>query len=160
MAMQIGELASRFGLNPKTIRYYEEIGLLPRPQRTTAGYRRYDEATVSRLGFILRAKLLGLSLEDIRDVLAIHERGERPCDRVVTLIDTERARIDHRIEELEGLRAELTALRGRWSDEAMPHPEAACLCPIIEEQTAVAARPTEERSPEPARRRGRATAAH
>ena len=62
--MQIGDLAKHFDLNPKTIRYYEEIGLLPDPARTESGYRQYDGQAVSRLGFIQRAKLLGLSLEN------------------------------------------------------------------------------------------------
>jgi len=53
--MQIGTLAKRFNLNPKTIRYYEAIGLLPAPARTTSGYRHYNEAAAARLGFVQRA---------------------------------------------------------------------------------------------------------
>jgi DNA-binding transcriptional MerR regulator len=131
--MHIGELAKRFGLNPKTIRYYETIGLLPGPSRTASGYRRYDEAAASLVEFIQRAKRLGLSLQEIRGVLAIRERGEQPCEHVLALVDAELTRIDQRIVELMSFRAELKALRGRWTDEAPRLADASCLCPIIED---------------------------
>ena len=144
--MLIGELAKRFSLNPKTIRYYEEIGLLPRPKRTASGYRQYDENVVAHLAFIQRAKLLGLSLEEVREILAISQRGEQPCEQVLELIDAELARVDHRLAELTRLRAELATLREEWSEEALRRPGAACLCPIIEEQTAVTMRPLFDRT--------------
>jgi DNA-binding transcriptional MerR regulator len=68
--MHIGELAEHFGLNPKTIRCYEEIGLLPRVERSESGYRLYDERDARRLGIIRRAKTLGLSLDAFRTELA------------------------------------------------------------------------------------------
>jgi DNA-binding transcriptional MerR regulator len=139
--MKIGELAKRFNLNPKTIRYYEDIGLLPRPNRTASGYRRYDETTASQLEFISRAKLLGLSLADIREVLAIHDRGEVPCDHVLATIDSELTRLNQRIHELQCLQAQLSTLRKQWSDEAKRRIQTTCLCPIVEEQTTVLIRP-------------------
>lgn len=157
--MQIGDVAKHFDLNPKTIRYYEGIGLLPEPVRTESGYRQYDDEAVSRLGFIQRAKLLGLSLENIRDILAVHEHGEQPCEQVLSLIDAEIAGIEMRIRELKAFRTDLTALRVRWSDEATRHGEEACLCPIIEEQSEVADHPALDLPLAPAKRRGRATAA-
>ena len=75
-AMRIGALARHFGINAKTIRYYEAIGLLPGARRTESGYRVYGTADVERLGFILRAKVLGLSLEEIRGVLSVPADGE------------------------------------------------------------------------------------
>jgi MerR family copper efflux transcriptional regulator len=157
-AMQIGELAKQSGLNPKTIRYYEDIGLLPRPSRTASGYRRYDETAISQLEFIQRAKLLGFSLDEIREVFAIHERGETPCDRVLASIDAELAHLDERIRELQRLRDQLKTLRGQWSDEARHRADMTCLCPIIEEQTAVAARPKVSRTLDVRRRTSRFTA--
>jgi DNA-binding transcriptional MerR regulator len=143
--MQIGAFAKRFNLNPKTIRYYEAIDLLPAPARTASGYRHYDEAAAARLGFIQRAKLLGLSLDDVRDILAIRERGEQPCARVLALVDAELALLDQRIQELTALRADLTALRRQWAAEPNPAASAACLCPLIEEQTTVNVHPVPER---------------
>lgn len=138
--MQIGELAHRVSLSSKTIRYYEAVGLLPNPQRTSVGYRQYDETAVMRLAFIQRAKLIGLSLTDIRELLAIHERGGQLCARVLALIDDELNDIDRRIEALHALRVDLAALRAEWSDVARRQTESAIVCPIIEDQTTVRAR--------------------
>ena len=140
--MQIGELASRVGLNPKTIRYYEAIGLLPPAARTESGYRRYDEHDAHRLAFIQRAKVLGLRLEDIRDLLALSAGGDQPCPHVLALIDAKIADVERRIAELQAFRSELTQLRADWSDRRIPSGDAAeptAICPIIQEQTAVAA---------------------
>src|SRR3546814_457103 len=80
--MRIGELAARLAINTKTIRYYEGIGLLPPPDRTASGYRAYDEDDVERLTFIKTAQRLGITLDEIREILAFRERGERPCEYV------------------------------------------------------------------------------
>ena len=138
--MQIGTLAKRFNLNPKTIRFYEQIGLLPAPARTASGYRHYNEAAAARLGLVQRAKVLGLSLDDVRDILAIRDRGERPCERVLGLVDAELVQLDQRIQELTALRADLVALRQQWPTSPTAAAADACLCPIIEEQTMVDAR--------------------
>lgn len=141
IAIRIGELAKQFGLNPKTIRYYEAIGLLPLPTRTAAGYRQYGEDAVRLVGFIQRAKLLGLSLAEIRAILFAQEGGEQPCNHVLTLIDAQVARIERRITALQQFRTDLGALRATWSDAATRGGERGSLCPIIEEQTAVDERP-------------------
>lgn len=111
--MRIGELAARLGLNTRTIRYYESIALLPEPERTASGYRTYDEADVERLAFIKSAQRLGLALDEIREVLALRERGETPCGYVRGLIQKEVADIDRRLDELRRLRQELVALDER-----------------------------------------------
>ena len=67
--MRIGELAQRAGVSAQTVRYYERIGILPGPDRTSSGYRRYAEEDAARLAFITRAKLLGMTLEEIGDIL-------------------------------------------------------------------------------------------
>ena len=74
--MRIGELAGRLGVNPKTIRYYESIGLLPDPGRTPSGYRVYDEDAVDRLRFIRTAQRLGVTLDEVKEILGFRERGE------------------------------------------------------------------------------------
>ncbi len=116
--MRIGELGERLGVNTKTIRYYESIGLVPEPERTSSGYRIYSEADVERLVFIKSAQRLGLALDEVREILALRERGEAPCDYVRGLISQEVADIDHRLEELQGLREELVALERRAQDTA------------------------------------------
>jgi MerR family Zn(II)-responsive transcriptional regulator of zntA len=136
--MRIGELAARFDLNPKTIRYYEEIGLLPQADRSASGYRRYDERDVERLGFIRRAKALGLSLDEIRAILVARTEGELPCSQVLSLIEKKIAEIDQRIQALQTFRTELATLRANWVDEHRnPRHVPAPICPIIERQAEV-----------------------
>lgn len=108
--MRIGELAGRLAINPKTIRYYEGIGLLPDPERTPSGYRLYDEDDVERLTFIKTAQRLGITLDEIREILTFRERGDRPCDYVRAVLRREVAEIDQRLAELGALRDELVAL--------------------------------------------------
>ena len=105
--MRIGELARAAGLNPRTLRYYERIGLLPPAGRTDAGYRRYTAGDARRLAFIRRAQGLGLSLAAIAEILAVRDGGAAPCGRVRALGEVRVAEIDRRIAELRALREEL-----------------------------------------------------
>lgn len=129
--MRIGQLADRLGVNPKTIRYYEDIGLLESPARTSAGYRVYGEDHVELLTFVKAAQRLGLRLDEIRKILDFRERGERPCGYVRDVLRREVAEINERIAELQRLRAELTAL-DRLADE-LPEPDEprSDPCPLI-----------------------------
>ncbi len=109
--MRIGALADRLGLNPRTIRYYEQIGLIPAAARTSAGYRDYDEVDRERLDFVRRSRRLGFSLEEITEILALRERGRAPCDYVRGRLDVRLVQIDQRMSELRALETELVALR-------------------------------------------------
>jgi DNA-binding transcriptional MerR regulator len=109
--VQIGELAAEFHLNPKTLRYYESIGLLHTPTRTPSGYRQYEEADRTRLHFILQAKAVGFRLEDIAEVLQVRDQGEVPCPHVRRLLDTKLAEVDRQLQALTQVRSELLALR-------------------------------------------------
>ena len=126
--MLIGELAQRSGVHAKTIRYYESVGLLPAPARTRSGYRDYDEMTVDRLAFIRAAQATGLTLGEIRGIVALRDRGETPCGHVLDLIVTRQADIDRRIAELDRMRAELHKLttRARRLDPADCDPRRIC----------------------------------
>lgn len=127
--MRIGELADRVGVNPKTVRYYEGIGLLPLAERQPSGYRDYDDHDVDRLRFIRTAQRLGLSLAEISEILAFRERAERPCDYVLEVLDRQVADLDRRIAEMVELRRELTALKA----QADSHPSnESCYCAVIE----------------------------
>lgn len=127
--MRIGALADQLGLNPKTIRYYEGIGLLPEPRRTAAGYRDYDKSTAELLTFIKTAQRLGITLEAIREIVALRDRGEQPCTYVREVLRREVADIDERIAELARLREQLVAL----DEEAEGLPEdGAVRCRLIE----------------------------
>lgn len=116
--MRIGEVAERSGVNPTTIRYYEDIGLVPEPERTASGYRDYEDAAVARLSFIRAAQSIGLSLGEIKEVLALRERGDTPCAHVVAVIEQHAVELAERIAALEQMRRELVEL----AEQARRHP--------------------------------------
>lgn len=112
----ISEVCAQTGLSPRTVRYYEEIGLLPGVRRRAAGRRVYGPDELSRLDFIHRLKGLGLCLAEIRDlnaVYAIAGSTSAMLDRLRDLLDLHVKDVDRRIEELEGLRTELVRYRAR-----------------------------------------------
>jgi DNA-binding transcriptional MerR regulator len=111
--MRIGELASLSGLSTKTIRFYEQVGLLPAPPRTVGGYRDYPAAAATRLAFVRAAQAAGCSLAEIRSVLNVRDSGQAPCAHVSLLIDQRLAEINQRLVELRGIRATLRDLARR-----------------------------------------------
>ena len=128
-SLRIGELASELGLNPKTLRYYEMIGLLPLPHRSAAGYRLYGAAHRERLRFIAKAKALGFTLQEIAEILALRDTGAEPCAHVRSLVDVKLEAVAAQLRLLEDLRGELEVLHG----EAQ-HTTCSCtpICSIIE----------------------------
>jgi DNA-binding transcriptional MerR regulator len=126
--MQIGEVAQQVGLATSAIRFYEDKGLLPEPERTESGYRDYDPGVVDRIRFIRAGQAVGLTLRELNEVLQIRDRGESPCRHVTELLDARIQEVDQRIEELRGLRRDLTALRRTASglDPADCPPESVC----------------------------------
>jgi DNA-binding transcriptional MerR regulator len=126
--MRIGELAERSGVSTKTIRYYEDIGLVPPAPRLASGYRDYDPSMLDRLAFIRSAQAVGLSLGEIRGIVALRDDGQTPCGHVLDLLRTRSAELDRRIAELRGLRGELNLLvaRAEALDPADCDPERIC----------------------------------
>lgn len=108
--MTIGQLARKLGINPRTLRYYERIGLLIPSARTAAGYRIYSELDAERLAFIRRAQRLGWSLDEIASIIAVRESGSPPCRHVRALAEAKAREIAARIAELETLRQEMGQL--------------------------------------------------
>ena len=107
---QIGEVSALAEIPEKTIRYYEEIGLLPPAQRSPNGYRTYDEADVERLRFIRRARALDFALDEIAEILAFRERNEPPCSYVMDLMHEQIDKVEERIRNLQQVRDELKGL--------------------------------------------------
>jgi MerR family transcriptional regulator, copper efflux regulator len=108
--MRIGEVAAQSGVSAKTIRYYEDIGVLPPPERSPSGYRNYGSAVLDRLAFVRGAQAVGLSLGEIRGIVALRDKGETPCVHVLDLLRGRAAELDHRIAELRTLRGDLNRL--------------------------------------------------
>ena len=109
--MRIGQLAAQTGYSVRTIRFYEQCGILPTPERLPSGYRSYDQDAVTRLRFVRAAQALGLSLAEIAEVLRIRDHQGPPCSYVAELLDTHIGALDRRIDELTALRDELRARR-------------------------------------------------
>lgn len=130
--MKIGEIAEVTGLTVKSIRYYELLRLLPEAPRTESGYRLYGQEAVQRLLFIKKAKRMGLSLDEIRDILALHENQQAPCVHVMALMDRKVAEVDGIIEGLRSFRQDLTTLREESAKQLENLPEGSAICSIIE----------------------------
>ena len=131
--MKIGALAKTTGLTTKTIRYYELHRLLEDPERTESGYRMYGEGDVERLEFVKKAKRIGLSLEEIREILVIHEQTQSPCVHVLALLDRKLENVDDVIKDLEDFRRELMRLRVESQVRLEQLPADARICGIIEQ---------------------------
>jgi DNA-binding transcriptional MerR regulator len=108
--MKIQALAQITGISAKTIRYYEEIGLLPDPARSQNNYRQYDQRDVERLRLVAGARRLDLSLEEIREIIALRDRREAPCRVLLERLDRKADEIAERVRELKRLERELREL--------------------------------------------------
>ncbi|WP_409197404.1 MerR family DNA-binding protein [Jannaschia sp. M317] len=123
-ALSIGAAAARAGLPPKTIRFYEEVGLIA-PARGANGYRAFSPRQVHELAFLGRARALGFGLEDCRALLALWRDEGRESAEVKALARTHLAQIDARIADLQDMRATLAHLVETCAGDARPD------CPIL-----------------------------
>lgn len=103
--MRIGEAAAAAGMTTKTLRFYEDRGLLPPAERASNGYRDYAGETITRLKFIRRGRAAGLTLAQISDILSIRDHGSAPCTHVRDLLAGQLDALDAQIAELTALRA-------------------------------------------------------
>ncbi|PWK91990.1 MerR family transcriptional regulator [Fulvimonas soli] len=108
--MRISELARAAGCHLETVRYYERIGLLPRPLRSGAGYRSYGPRDVERLRFIVRSRALGFGLDEIRGLLRLAAAGDLPCGEADELARTHLAQVEAKRRELDAMAAELRGM--------------------------------------------------
>ena len=125
-AIQIGELSRRTGCNIETIRYYEKTGLLPDPPRTDAGYRVYSAAHATRLRFILRARELGFSMEDIRGLMGLGDGAAPTCAEVKERTERHLADVRARIADLRRIESVLATTASRCSGADVPD------CPVLD----------------------------
>ena len=132
--MQIQELARRTGVSTTTIRYYESIGLLPRPERRANGYREYNEADMDRVRLVAGARNLDLSFDDIREILALRDRREAPCRVLLDQLERKAAEIGQRIVQLQRLEKELRQLRALGLTFPMDDVDGKhCVCHLVSE---------------------------
>jgi MerR family copper efflux transcriptional regulator len=129
----IGKVAKQVGVNPKTIRYYEGINLLPKTKREHNSYRVYSQDTIRRLNFIKKAQSLGFTLREIKEILALCDRGLKPCCHVQDLLRQRLIDLEQKIAELTILRRELKKLEHEWERmRPIEDDKGKGICPQIE----------------------------
>lgn len=110
----IGQLARTGGVKADTVRFYERTGLLAKPERTFAGYRVYDPATVNQLRFIKQAQALGFTLEEIRRILRLRGHGRETCQCVIRMAEASLSEVETKLRELQAFRDGLAENLARW----------------------------------------------
>lgn len=125
----IGQVTAKSGVSIRTIRYYESIGLL-QSSRTEGGFRQFTADVLTRLSFIKRAQKLGLSLEEIGEILQVYDGGKPACDRLKEKLEDKISDIDHQIEQMLTLRSELRGLLCGWQSLSIKPEDT--ICPLIE----------------------------
>ena len=108
--LQVGEVSRKLGLNPQTLYFYERIGLIPAPHRTESGYRLFSQEDVDRLSFITHSKAMGLSLDEIKEILTVEEGNDLACQAVHDCLLRKAKAIEDTIQQLQTLRDRLLPL--------------------------------------------------
>ena len=121
-----GALSKRSGCNIETIRYYEKIGLLPPPERSEGGHRRYGDMDQRRLRFILRGRELGFSIDEIRSLMSMANTDNRTCGEVHALTMTHLDSVREKLRDLARLELTLSGIAAQCSSDAVPD------CPVID----------------------------
>jgi Cu(I)-responsive transcriptional regulator len=124
--MNIGEAAQASGVSAKMVRHYESVGLLPPAQRTEAGYRQYTANDVHTLRFIRQSRVLGFSIEQIRELLGLWQNRRRPSRQVKALALAHIEELDRKLEEIQAMKATLAHLAHCCHGDDRPD------CPILE----------------------------
>jgi DNA-binding transcriptional MerR regulator len=146
--LTIGRLGARAAVEPKTLRYYDRVGLVRPAARTPAGYRVYREDAVERLSFIRRAKALRISLADIRRILAVRDEGAAPCQHVLALVRQNLTTVEAQITQLAHLRTDLRRFQRLLKDKVPADAKTADECPcyaLIKEFEGVSQQPARRR---------------
>lgn len=129
---QVGEVSRRLDLNPQTLYFYERVGLIPPPQRTEAGYRLFSQQDMERLIFIVRAKSLGLSLDEIKDILALKDGRSLTCKVVYERLNQKVQDIEEKVRQLQSLQNELVPLLEQCHTN-FNHPDPTHQCVALEQ---------------------------
>lgn len=126
--LRIGEVAKRAGVSVDTLRYYEKMRLLPRPARSSGGFRLFSSEHVEQVLFIKQAQELGFSLEEIRGLLATG--GAEECRKVRDLLERKLSELDDRLKAMKSFRRVLTRHLAECETELQRHGDSAC-CPVV-----------------------------
>jgi len=130
--MRVSELANNIAISPDTVRYYTRIGLLHPRKNVTNGYREYNQRDASRLNFILCARRLGFSIEDVKHILEVSDHNETPCPVARNLIEQRLRETETQYEQLTMLRSRMQAAVELWKDLPDKNPTGDMICHLIE----------------------------
>lgn len=126
LTLGIGALSQRTGCNIETIRYYEKIGLMKSPDRTSGGHRVFDQEQVKRLSFIMRGRQLGFSIDEIRTLLGLVDGGNLSCTEVKSITEDHMQDVQQKIADLKKIEGVLAKMVSQCSGTEVPE------CPIID----------------------------
>ena len=121
-----GQIAKMTGVNLETVRYYENIALMPEPPRTAGGHRSYDRTLLKRLSFIRRCRELGFSIDELRNLLELVDGGDYSCAEILHNTGAHLERIKGKIRDLKKMEQTLNRISDKCSGDDVPN------CPIIE----------------------------
>ena len=128
---KIGELAKQTGIAVGTLRYYSDLGLLLPVHRGDNGYRYYSENASSQVQFIKKAQAIGFTLEEIKQILDVRDRGEKPCSLVQTLLDNKIEQLEIQIKKMTLFKRELETYRADWQNNSEVELQPQEVCPLI-----------------------------
>ena len=129
--LKIGELAKQTGLAVGTLRYYSDLGLLQPVQRGDNGYRYYTQNASRQVEFIKKAQAIGFTLEEIKTILDVRDRGEKPCNLVQSLLDNKIEQLEIQIKKMILFKQELEEYRTSWINNPNPKSDSQEVCPLI-----------------------------
>lgn len=129
--LKIGELAKQTNLAVGTLRYYSDLGLLQPVQRGENGYRYYSQNASKQVEFIKKAQAIGFSLEEIKTILDVRDRGEKPCGLVQGLLDNKIEQLKIQIKRMSLFKQELEEYRQNWINNPNPESDSQEVCPLI-----------------------------
>lgn len=138
--MLAGIAAKELGIGIQTLHFYEQQGLIPHPPRAASGYRLYTPEIMERVRFVRKAQALGFSLDEIKEILGLAQKGTSPCGRVQAALAEKLVVVDQRLKELADFRSELAALIEQAA-ELSSHEASAQVCSIVEESMPLPANP-------------------
>src|SRR6266481_4410057 len=116
-SLKVGTVAKAAGVGVQTLHYYERLGLLPKPQRSTANYRLYSSDAIRRVKFIKKAQAIGMTLEETKQILDLKDHGREPCRQVADLGEKHFAEINARLTQLRAYRRALAQALDDWPKE-------------------------------------------
>lgn len=129
--LKIGELAKQTGLAVGTLRYYSDLGVLNPVYREDNGYRYYSLDASQQVEFIKKAQAIGFTLEEIKQILDVRDRGDKPCSLVQNLLDKKIEQLEIQIRQMTLFKAELEEYRTAWTNNPNPQSKPQEVCPLI-----------------------------